>query len=343
MQLDEIEGEDDIMQRRIGSLTLITVGVALIAGTFAFQMFSRAPAFEKMTNDFSRNVTPATVAALRTNVADLRAGGTELATKGLPQLAALLKLTPEQFATLAQQQFPALTAAVTQIPQTTAGFDALLGVIASQDAHLHSAAAIPSKGISTTVVPWLILGTGIVALALGLKAGVRWTSMIAVALGALMIIGVFAFSLPSKTSDADALNKAIKPFFTQQQIDASRAAMTGLNTTSQELINKVLPAIAAAQHVPAAQLTTQFAGQFPALTRALISLPDATDKVTALTAVFQRNLANFKKVEPFHFAAATWTVAVAGLLVMLGGALPLLVSDEAATSERSQRWFRRAA
>jgi hypothetical protein len=203
--------------------------------------------------------------------------------------------------------------------------------------------AIPTKGISTTVVPWVILGSGLVVLALGLKAGVRWTSMIAVALGALMIIGVFAFSLPSKTADSDALNKAMKPFFTQQQIDASRAAMTSLNATSQELINKVLPAIAATQNVPASQLTTQFAGQFPALTRALISLPDATDKVTALTAVFQRNLANFQRVEPFHFEAATWTVVAAGLLVMLGGALPLLVSDEAATSERGQRWFRRAA
>ena len=37
-----IEERKDVMQRRIGSLTLITVGVALIAGTFAFQMFSRA-------------------------------------------------------------------------------------------------------------------------------------------------------------------------------------------------------------------------------------------------------------------------------------------------------------
>src|SRR5258708_31891064 len=157
-------GRGHVMQRRLGSLTLITVGVALIAGTFAFQMFSRAPAFEKMTTDFSRNVTPATVAALRTNVADLRAGGTQLAPKGIPQLAALLKLTPAQFAALAQQQFPALTAAVQQIPQTTAGFDTLLGVIASQDAHLRSAVAIPSKGISTTVVPWVILGIGIIAL-----------------------------------------------------------------------------------------------------------------------------------------------------------------------------------
>jgi hypothetical protein len=331
------------MQRRIGSLTLITVGVAMIAGTFAFQMFSRAPAFEKMTTDFSRNVTPATVAALRSSVADLRAGGTELQTTGIPALAALLKLTPEQFATVAQQQFPALVGAVQQIPQTADGFDRLLGVIASQDAHLRSAVAIPTKGISTTVLPWLILGSGIVALALGLKTGVRWTSMVAVALGALMIIGVFAFSLPSKTSDSDAMNKAMKPFFTQQQIDASRQAMTSLNATSQELINKVLPAIATAQHVPVAQLTTRFAGQFPALTRALIALPDATDKVTALTAVFQRNLANFNKVEPFHFGTATWLLVGAAVLVMLGGALPLLETDESAAAERGQRWFRRAA
>src|SRR5438445_10339211 len=82
-------GRGHVMKRRLGSLTLITVGVALIAGTFAFQMFSRAPAFEKMTTDFSRNVTPATVASLRTNVADLSAAGTELQTTGIPALAGL--------------------------------------------------------------------------------------------------------------------------------------------------------------------------------------------------------------------------------------------------------------
>ena len=60
----------------------LTVGVALIAGTFAFQMFSRAPAFERMTNDFQKNVTPATVAALRADVAKLQAAGTELQTTG---------------------------------------------------------------------------------------------------------------------------------------------------------------------------------------------------------------------------------------------------------------------
>jgi hypothetical protein len=158
-----------------------------------------------------------------------------------------------------------------------------------------------------------------------------------------MIIGVIAFSVPSKAADADALNKAMKPFFTQQQIDASRQAVTSLNATSQELIGKVLPAVAAVQHVPVTQLTTQFAGQFPALTRALIGLPDATDKLNSLAAVFQRNLANFNKVEPFHFGATTWTVVAAGLLVMVGGALPLLQTDESVASERGQRWFHRAA
>ena len=157
------------------------------------------------------------------------------------------------------------------------------------------------------MVPWLILGSGVVIVALGLaRAGM--TSVVAVGLGALMIIGVFAFSLPSKTSDADALNRAMKPFFTQQQIDASRAALASLNRTSGELTGPVLNAIAAVQHVPASQLIGPFAAQFPALTKALIALPDATDKVNGLTAVFQRNLANFHKVEPFHFETATWIV-----------------------------------
>jgi hypothetical protein len=329
-----------IMPRRVGSITLVAVGVVLIAGTLAFQMFSRAPAFEKMTNDFQKNVTPATVATLQTDVAELKAAGTELQTTGIPALAGLLNMTPEQFATVAQQRFPAVAAAVQQIPQTAASFERLLGVIAAQDPHLRSAAAIPAKNISTTVVPWLILGSGVVFVGLGL-ARARMTSAVAVGLGALMIIGVFAFSLPSKTSDADALNRAMKPFFTQQQIDSSRAALASLDTTSGELTGPVLNAIAAAQHVPASQLIGPFASQFPALTKALIALPDATEKVNGLTATFERNLGNYNKVAPFHFLAATWVVVAAGLLVMAGGAIPLLISDETASEEHGQRWFRR--
>lgn len=329
-----------IMPRRIGSITLVAVGVVLIAGTLAFQMFSRAPAFEKMTNDFQKNVTPATVATLQTDVADLKAAGTELQTTGIPALAGLLHMTPQQFATVAQQQFPALASAVQQLPQTAANFDKLLGVIAAQDPNLRSAVAIPAKSISTTVVPWLLLGSGVVFVGLGL-ARARLTSAVAVGLGALLIIGVFAFSLPSKTADADELNRAMKPFFTQQQITATRAAMAGLNTTSGELTGPVLNAIAAAQHVPASQLIGPFASQFPALTKALIALPDATERVNALTATFERNIANYNKVAPFHFLAATWVVISAGLLVMVGGAVPLLVSDESEADERMQRWFRR--
>jgi hypothetical protein len=330
-----------VMPRRIGSITLVAVGVVLIAGTLAFQMFSRAPAFEKMTNDFQKNVTPATVATLQTDVADLKAAGTELQTTGIPALAGLLHLSPQQFATIAQQQFPALAAAVQQIPLTAANFEKLLGVIAAQDPNLRSAVAIPSKSISTTVVPWLLLGSGVVFIGLGL-ARARITSAVAVGLGALMIVGVFAFSLPSKTSDADALNRAMKPFFTQQQITATRGAMTQLNAMATELTGPVLNAIATAQHVPASQLIGTFTSQFPALAKAVIALPDATDKVTGLTATFERNIGNYNKVAPFHFLAATWVVVVAGLLVMVGGAIPLLVSDETESAEHGQRWFRRA-
>ena len=332
-----------LMERRTGAITLVVVGVILIAGTLALQMFTRAPAYERMTNDFAKNVTPATVGALRTEVGDLRAAGTELQTTGIPALAGLLKMSPTQFQAFAQQNFPALSNAVQQIPGLADAFDRELAVIASQDANLHSAAAIPTKGISTTVLPWLILGSGVIAVALGLLSRARVTSLVAIALGALMIVGVFAFSLPSKTADADALNKAMKPYFTQTQIDQSRQAITGLTATSDELIGKVLPAVAAAQKVPEAQLTSQFAGQFPALTRALIGLPDATDKFNTLAATFERNLSNFNKVEPFHFAATTWALVAAGLLVMIGGAIPLLGSQEAAAERTGLRWFRRAA
>ena len=94
------------MQRRIGTVTLVAVGVALIAGTLAFQMFSRAPAFERMTSDFAKNVTPATVAALRADVAKLQAAGTELQSTGIPALARLLTEVSEHGALLGAPTTP---------------------------------------------------------------------------------------------------------------------------------------------------------------------------------------------------------------------------------------------
>lgn len=330
------------MQRRIAMVTLIIVGLAMIVSTLAFQMFSRASAFENMTTDFSRNVKPATIATLRADVADLRAGGTELQTTGLATLAHLLGMSQEQFTTAAATQFPALTAAIQTLPQTSDNFDRLLGVMAAQDAHLQSAVAIPTKSVSTAVLPWLIIGAGVLSILIGAMMWTRAAGLAAMTLGALVLIGIFVCSLPSKSSDADALNKAIKPYFTQQQITAAGQAVTGLNAMSDELISKVLPAVAAAQHVPASALQTQFATQFPALTKAIVALPDASQQFGALAGTFQRNLANFKKVEPFHLAFATWALVVAGVLIMLGGAIPILWSGEAA-GERSGKGVTRAA
>jgi hypothetical protein len=331
------------MQRRIAGVTLVVVGIAMIAGVFALQMFSRAPAFEKMTTDFQQSVTPATVATLRTDVAALRAAGTELQTTGLPALAEQLGIPQDRFATVAEQQFPGLISGAQQLPGIADGFDNLLGTIAAQNKNLQSAAALPTKGFKSQTMPVLILGVGILAILLGLRIGVRSLQWGAVALGAVIIVGVFAVSLPSKSVDADALNKAMKPYFTQQQINTARANMQTVFSTALTLQNKVLPAVAAKTGVPATTLQTRFASQFPNLTRAIVALPDANDKFTALTATFQRNLANYRTVAPFRFAATTWMFATAGLLILLAGAVPLVWLDEEALAAREGRKLHRAA
>jgi len=331
------------MQRRIASVTLVVVGTAMIAGVFALQMFSRAPAFESMTTDFQRSVTPATVATLRTDVAALRAAGTELQTTGLPALAQQLGIPQDQFATIAEQQFPGLVSGAQQLPTIADNFDKLLGTIAAQDQNLRSAAALPTKGYKAQTMPVIILGVGIIAILIGLRVGSRGLQWGAVALGAVVIAGIFAVSLPSKASDADALNKAMKPYFTQQQIDQSRTAMQTVFSTALTLQNKVLPAVAAKTGVPATTLQTQFASQFPNLTRAIVTLPDANDKFTALAATFQRNLGNYKTVSSFHFATTTWTFAIGGLLILLAGAVPLVWLDGEALAARENRKLHRAA
>jgi hypothetical protein len=273
----------------------------------------------------------------------LRAAGTELQTKGLPTLASQLGLTQAQFATVAEQQFPGLVSGAQALPSIADGFDRLLGTIAAQDKNLQSAAAIPTKGFKAQTMPVLILGVGILSILLGLRIGIRSLQWTAIVLGAVIVAGVFIVSLPSKSADADALNKAMKRFFTQQQITTAQQSMLSVFNTALQLQNNVLPAVAAAQHVPPTTLQTQFASQFPALTRAIVALPAANDRFTDLTATFQRNLANYNKVEPFRFAATTWMFAAAGLLILLAGAVPLVWLDEEAIAAREGRKLHKAA
>ena len=75
------------MQRRIESGVVILVGIALIIVAVVAQLFTRAPAFEEMTDDFRAAMTTESIATMHSDIEVLSAMGQEMQTSVTPALA----------------------------------------------------------------------------------------------------------------------------------------------------------------------------------------------------------------------------------------------------------------
>ena len=85
------------MQRRIESGVVVLIGVALIVVALAAQLFTRAPAFERLTDDFRVAMTDAGIATMNEDLGGMEAMSAELKSDVLPTIAGALGMTPEEF------------------------------------------------------------------------------------------------------------------------------------------------------------------------------------------------------------------------------------------------------
>lgn len=308
--------------RKVAAGVVIAVGVIFLIITATNNLFEVGPAFEEMIDDFRPVLTDESLAVARGDIEGLEAAGEEFQTVVAPAMAQALGITTEEFAGLVESQYPAVAGGMAALPEITATFSGLIDTLDSQQELFASADAIPSEDVPATAVPWIIAVSGVLGIAIGImmfKPGKTW-AILAVVVGAGLVIVTFAMSLPQKASDADQLNENLTTIYTQELIDGAAGSLAVIGAMGQQMQGEMLPDLAAQLGMSQDELNAFMGEQFPATAAAMQTMPASLERFEAFVGVFAENLDNYMTIQPVTFVPIIWAMIIGGaLMVLMGG------------------------
>jgi len=309
------------MPRKISGGLVILVGVVFIVVTLINNLFAVGPAFEEMITDFRPLLAEESLNTARADIAVLEAAGEEFQTAVAPGMAQALGMTPEEFAGMVQGQYPAVAQGMQALPEITATFSGLIDTLDSQRALFESADAIPTDDLPATTVPWIITISALLAIVIGVMLfmpGRVWP-ILAVVLGAALVITTFVLDLPQKAADADELNENLTTIYTQELIDGATGSLAVVGAMGEEMQTKMLPDLAAALGMSPDELNAFMGENFPATAAAMQSMPDSLPRFEAFVGTFAMNLDNYETIQPVSFTPIIWMMVIGGILILLAG------------------------
>ena len=178
-------------------------------------------------------------------------------------------------------------------------------------------------------MPWIITISGLLAIAAGVMLfmpGRVW-AILAVVLGAGLVIVTFALSLPQKAADADELNENLTPIYTQELIDGATGSLAIIGAMGQEMQTKMLPDLAAQMGMSPDELNAFMGENFPATAQAMQSMPESLPRFESFVGIFAMNLDNYETIQPVAFTPIIWTFLFGGLLIALSSGYCVLTKQ----------------
>lgn len=318
-----------MIQRGLAVLVVV-VGVALGVTTFANDLFNVGPAFEELTDGFRPKMTDESIGALQADLELLGQVPTEFGAVA-QALAPALGMDGQQLNEFLGQQFPQVTAGVAALPEIVPNFTGLIGTLDAQQENFAGADAIPTDSLPATTVPWGLLGVGLVIIAIGVLMFLRFRqgSLAAIGLGAIVIIAVLLLSLIGKAKDADDLNDALRPVYTEATVAGGQQALGVVSAMGQQMQGEMLPGIAQQLGRSGDEVGAMIAQASPTIAQALQTFPEALGRFDSLLAAFDSNLDNYDVLEPVSFSPIIWTLFAAGILTLLAGGAGLVFGRRA--------------
>ena len=323
------------MSKRLSAIVIAAVGVVLIVLVLVNNLFAVGPAFEEMIDDFRPALTDESIATLRADL-DMLGGAVEEFQTGLaPALATQLGMEPAAFAGLMSEQFPAVMTGMAVVPEAAPTFVGIIDLLDEQQENFASADAIPTTSLPATSVPWGIVLVGLSFLGIGVYmflTEARLASILAVVVGVLVVVGALGLSLTGKSADADALNDALKPVYTEETVTGAAQAVTAIEAMGGEMQTAMLPGLGGMLGMSEAEVQGFLGQQFPALATALGAMPEALERFNGVVSTFDNNLDNYDTLKPVAFSPIIWSVVIGALVVLIFGAITLRFKDETAAA-----------
>jgi uncharacterized protein YidB (DUF937 family) len=311
---------------KIGGGLSIVVGVVFIAITMMNSLFAVGPAFEEMIDDFRPILTDEALGSASEDIAGLEAVGVEFQTAVVPGLAQAFGVTPEEFSATMAAQYPDIATGMAALPEITATFNGLIATLDSQQELFASADAIPTTNLPANTVPWIITLSGLAAIAVGVMMfmpGKVW-SILAIVLGASLLIATFALNLPAKAADADQLNENLTQIYTQELIDGANQSLAVIGAMGSQMATEMIPDLAAQLGMNQEELGVFLGENFPATAAAIQTMPETLQRFEAFVGVFDANLENYETIQPVAFSPIIWMMVVGGALILIMGTYCLI-------------------
>jgi hypothetical protein len=314
------------MQKRIESVVVILIGAGLIALTLFTQLFTRAPAFEELTDDFRPLMTNEALATMQADLEGMEAMATEMQTQMLPDVAAALTMEPEALNAFLSENFPATAQGMEQLPGITEGFMGLNATMTAQQENFEAADAIPTDSLPATVFPWGLLVVGALTVVVGIlmMRTAHLGSYIALGLGILMVGGAFLMSWPSKTSKADDLNLALRDVMTVEQVEGAQGALAVVTDMGYEMREQMLPGLATQMGMTETEMAAYITGNYPAVGAMFESGDEVQARFEGMVTTMAANLDNYDTIKPLSMEPINWFYVASGLLIAIVGGLALL-------------------
>ncbi len=306
---------------RIPAMIVMLVGVVLIGTTIINDLFAVGPAFEELIDDFRPALSAEAIETARADVEALGAAGEEFQAVVAPAMAEQLGMTPEEFQAFVGEQFPAVAQGMAALPEIVPTFAGLIDTLDAQSELFASADAIPTEDLPATTIPWALLISGIVCLAIGafMWFAPRTAGIVAIVIGALLVVVPFALSLPDKAADADQLNENLEPVYTAELITQATGALQAVGAMGTEMSEAMLPALAEQLGMTGEELQAFMGENFPATANALATMPDSMERFQGLVTTFEANLDNYETLKSVTFAPIIWTAIIGGAVVLVMG------------------------
>jgi hypothetical protein len=287
-----------------------------------------------MIEDFRPYLTDESISTLRGDVEMLGGAIQEFETSLAPALSAQLGMDPADFQQMVGTQFPAVATGLQVVPEAAPTFTGIIDLLDDQQENFASADAIPTTGLPATTVPWGLVVVGLAFIGLGVWMYLtqeRLSAIVAAVLAALIVVGAFALSLPGKASDADDLNDALKPVYTEETVAGAAGAVEAIGAMGGEMQSAMLPGLGEMLGMDSAAVGAFLSDGFPMLAQALQSLPDALGRFEGVVSTFDANLDNYDTLRPVAFGPIIWTLVLGSLAVLLAAGAALVPKRDATT------------
>lgn len=317
-------------QRMAAGALVVIAGLVLIGSTFINNLFEVGPAFEEMIDDFRPMLTDEALNTAKADIGGLSAVADEFQTAVIPGMSQQLGMSPEEFGGFLGENFPAVAQGAAALPEISTTFSGLIGTLEAEQGRFASADAIPTEDLPATTVPWGMLAAGILAVVVGLVmfGRLRLGSLLALALGVLLVAAAGLLSLPQKAADADELNANLEPVYTAELVAGAQGALGVVGAMGEEMQTAMLPALAQQLEMQPDQLNAFIGENFPAMAGVMANMDSTMDRFQGMVTSFENNLDNYDVLKPVKFVPIIWTMIIAGIAIVLFGAWGFLASSD---------------